>query len=64
MRRVLDAGGWPVLLTHWQSLLSNGLETGLRALDEVGRRIHDSLGDRVLWSTCSELTALTLAAEP
>ena len=63
VRRVLDAGGWPVLLTHWQSLFSNGLETGLRALDEVGRRIQDSLRDRVRGSTCSELTALTLAAD-
>jgi hypothetical protein len=63
VRRVLDAGGWPVLLTHWQSLYSNGLETGLRALGEVGRRIRTALGDTVAWSTCSELTQRTLAAD-
>src|SRR5437763_1269300 len=34
VRRVLDAGGWPIWVTHWQSLFSNGLETGLAVLDE------------------------------
>jgi hypothetical protein len=63
LRRVLDAGGWPVLLTHWQSLFSNGLETGLRALDEVGRRVEAVLGDAVVWSSCSDLVARTLAAD-
>jgi hypothetical protein len=62
IRRVLDAGGWPVMLTHWQSLFSNGLETGLRVLDEVGRRVSDVLHEQVVWSTCSELTQRTLAA--
>jgi hypothetical protein len=59
IRRVLDAGGWPVLVTHWQSLFSNGLETGLTALDEVGRRVAATLGDGVAWSSCSELVGLT-----
>ena len=40
---MLDAGGWPVLLTHWQSLYSNGLGTGLAVLEEVGRRVRASL---------------------
>jgi hypothetical protein len=62
VRRVLDAGGWPVLLTHWQSLFSNGLETGLRVLDEVGRRVDETLDGAVAWSTCSEMMARTLAA--
>jgi hypothetical protein len=60
VRRVLDAGGWPVLVTHWQSLFSNGLETGLKALDEVGRRVGATLGGAVSWSSCSELVGLTL----
>lgn len=58
--RVLEAGGWPVLCTHWQSLFSNGLETGLAVLDEVGRRVQVALGDRVQWMTCSELARLTV----
>lgn len=55
VREILDAGGWPVLLTHWQSLFSNGTEVGLTALDEVGRRIAHTLGDEVEWVTCLEM---------
>ncbi|MGQ9631637.1 MAG: hypothetical protein ACUVXI_15205 [bacterium] len=56
IRRVIDSGGVPVLLTHWQSLFSNGLETGLAVLDEVGLRVAQSIGDEVEWHTCMELT--------
>ena len=58
---VMKAGAWPLLLTHWQSLFSNGLETGLRVLDEVGKRIRDTLGGQVEWKTCMEIAALTAA---
>jgi hypothetical protein len=57
---VLEAGGWPVFVTHWQSLYSNGLETGLKALDEVGKRISSHLKDKVKWTSCMELTKLTV----
>lgn len=59
---ILAAGGWPILLTHWQSLFSNGLETGLAVLDELGRRVQAHLADRVEWKTCSELARLTVSA--
>jgi hypothetical protein len=62
IRRVLDAGGWPVIMTHWQSLFSNGLETGLAALDLLGRRVATVLAGEVAWATCSELAAQTQAA--
>jgi hypothetical protein len=61
IREVLDAGGWPVIMTHWQSLFSNGLETGLAALDLLGERVAASLADEVVWATCSELAARTRA---
>jgi hypothetical protein len=61
IRTVLDAGGWPVLLTHWQSLFSNGTEAGLAALDEVGRRIARNLGDEVEWLTCTEIAHRVVA---
>lgn len=57
---VLKAGGWPVFVTHWQSLYSNGLETGLKALEEVGERINSHLKDKVEWENCIELTKLIL----
>ncbi len=52
--RVLETGGWPILIAHWQSLMSNGLGTGLRALNEVGRRITEHLSDRVQWMNFEE----------
>ncbi|MBS1722078.1 MAG: hypothetical protein JSS66_03615 [Armatimonadetes bacterium] len=55
---VLEAGGWPIVLTHWQSLFSNGLETGLAVLEELGRRLDQHLLDRVEWMKCSEVAAL------
>jgi hypothetical protein len=59
---VLAAGGWPVLLTHWQSLFSNGLETGLAVLDELGRRIQERLTGEVEWVSCLEMARRTVAA--
>jgi hypothetical protein len=60
VREVLDAGGWPVLLTHWQSLFSNGLETGLAVLDEVGRRVSATLAGEVVWQSCLEVARRTV----
>lgn len=60
VRRVLDAGGWPIFLTHWQSLFSHGLETGLRVLDEVGRRVSTALAGEVEWRNCSEMARETV----
>jgi hypothetical protein len=61
IRVVLDAGGYPVLLTHWQSLISNGLGTGLDVLDELGRRIRERLAGEVEWVSCLELARRTAA---
>jgi hypothetical protein len=61
VRRVLDGGGWPILLSHWQSFFSNGLETGLAVLAEVGRRVNDALADEVAWTTCTDMARRTLA---
>lgn len=63
IREALDAGGWPVLLTHWQSLFSNGLESGLAVLDELGRRITANLEGQVEWSSFDEIARLTVEAK-
>src|SRR5258708_24978980 len=55
---VLNAGGWPIVLTHWQSLCSNGLETGLAALDELGKRVSENLAAKVEWMKCSEIAEI------
>jgi len=59
--RILESGGWPILITHWQSLISNGLGTGLRALDETARRIGEHYGDRVEWKSFTEILDIVLA---
>jgi hypothetical protein len=63
VREVLDAGGWPVIVTHWQSMFSNGTEAGLGVLDEVGRRVARSLKDEVKWMSCMEIAQRRARAE-
>ncbi|CAN5462314.1 hypothetical protein BH10CHL1_BH10CHL1_47450 [soil metagenome] len=55
IRDVLNAGGWPILMNHWQSFFSNGLETGLAVLDLLGQRISTTLADEVEWMSCLEI---------
>lgn len=52
-----------VMLAHWQSLFSNGRKTGLRVLDEVGRRVEAAWGNRAHWVTCYELAEQIAAGE-
>ncbi len=59
--RVLNSGGYPILLTHWQSLMSNGLGTGLRVLAEVGKRVKTHLSDRVEWQSFEQMMHLVTA---
>ena len=58
--RVLESGGYPLLLAHWQSLMSNGLGTGIRVLDEVGTRVNKHLGERVEWMSIEQVMQLVL----
>jgi hypothetical protein len=59
--RVLDAGGWPTIVTHWQCLYGNGSKVGLRALDLLGERINRLLSDRVHWTSCLAAAERTVA---
>jgi len=61
IRTVLDDGGWPILVTHWQCLYSNGLETGLAVMDLVGERVAANLSDEVEWQSCLEMAQRTVA---
>ena len=58
--RVLESGGYPILLMHWQGLMSNGLGTGLRILDEVARRINLHYSDKVEWMSFEEIMRLVV----
>ncbi len=46
---------YPILVTHWQSLYSNGRCVGLKAFREVARRIKEHLSDKVEWHNFSYL---------
>lgn len=58
---VLETGGYPLFITHWQSLISNGLCTGMKVLDLIGKRVNTLLGDRVEWKSYEEIMNLVLA---
>lgn len=55
IRELID-GGYPVvLLTHWQSLYTQGTGLGLDGLRALAERIAKALGNKVEWVSCSEL---------
>ena len=60
IRKQLEKGTWPVLLTHWQSLYSNGLWTGLKALELVGERVAKHLGNEVEWTDFTQIMRMTI----
>ncbi len=51
----LERDSYPILVTHWQSLYSNGRYTGFKAFEEVARRIKEHLSDKVEWQSFSYL---------
>ena len=53
--RVFESGGYPIILSHWQSLMSNGLRTGLRVLDVIASRINLHYSDKVEWMSFEEI---------
>ncbi len=57
---ILEKGGYPIMLTHWQSLHSNGLNTGLRALELVVDRVNRFLSDRVEWMSFEEMMDMVI----
>ena len=57
LAELFHAGTPMVFHTHWQSLYSNGRGTGLRVLDELGRRIAGAWGEDVRWLKCSGLAS-------
>ena len=59
--RVLETNGWPVLVTHWQALVSNGLGTGLRIMEEICRRVETHLKDQVEWKSFAEILEMVIA---
>ncbi len=60
IQEVLTQGCPAVILTHWQSLFSNGSAAGLAGLDKLCKRIARTLGNEVAWMRCSDLAKTAL----
>ena len=54
----LEEGGPIVLITHWQSLFSDGRFYGLDGFECLMERIHRYLGDKVEWMTFMQLAEM------
>ena len=52
---VLEDGGPIVLITHWQSLFSDGRFYGLDGFECLMERIHRYIGDKVEWMSFMQL---------
>lgn len=59
--KAYNNGCWVILITHWQSLMSNGLGTGIRVLDEIGRRINELYGDKLEWMSFDEILDMVVS---
>ena len=59
IREVIDQGCPVLLLTHWQSLFSDGTCAGLWGLARLLQRLRKVFGRELDWVTCSALAAKT-----
>jgi hypothetical protein len=59
---LLKGGGPLILVTHWQSLYSNGSRLGFRTYQEIAARVASLCGDRVAWRKLSDISNQFLAA--
>jgi hypothetical protein len=55
IRQLVETGYPVVLISHWQSLFTQGTGRGLEGLTWLGERIRRVFGSGVEWVTCSEL---------
>jgi len=58
VRELVDAEAPVTILTHWQSLFSNGRMAGLAGLKLLLERMTKHLAGQIKWMRCSELAKL------
>lgn len=58
---VIRAQAPVAILTHWQSMFSDGTGVGLWGLERLLKRLERVYGARLTWTTCSELARQTAA---
>jgi hypothetical protein len=54
IRQLIDSGHPVILLSHWQSLYTQGTGLGLEGLGALAERIHKVFGKNIEWISCSE----------
>jgi len=60
LRELFD-GGYPlIIITHWQSLFSEGWAAGLEGLGETFRRMKKVFGDTIEWQNFTQLAQTAL----
>jgi hypothetical protein len=55
IRQLIESGYPVVIVTHWQSLYTQGTELGLEGLSFLAERINKVFGSGIEWVTCSEM---------
>jgi hypothetical protein len=55
IRQLIESGFPVVVVTHWQSLYTQGTELGLEGLSALAERIQKVFGSSLEWVTCSEM---------
>jgi hypothetical protein len=55
IRQLIESGYPVVIVTHWQSLYTQGTELGLEGLTVLAERIQKVFGSSFEWVTCSEM---------
>lgn len=57
IRQLIDNGFPVVIVTHWQSLYTQGTGLGLEGLASLAERINKVFGSSIEWVPCSEMAA-------
>jgi hypothetical protein len=55
IRQLIESGNPVVIVTHWQSLYTQGTALGLEGFSSLAERIQKVFGSSLEWVTCSEL---------
>jgi hypothetical protein len=55
IHQLIDSGHPVVIVTHWQSLYTQGTELGLEGLSTLAARIQKVFGNSFEWVPCSEM---------
>jgi hypothetical protein len=55
IHQLVESGSPVVIVTHWQSLYTQGTGLGLEGLAVLAERIKNVFGSRLEWVTCSEM---------